>query len=295
MQFVLKALTRVPLWVLYTWGTVIYWITFHVVRWHRDRTERDIARALPEKTPAERNVIVRDSYRHLADIMMEALWGFGASAAALKQRVVIHNAELITRAIAEEQSVILLTAHQCNWEWQSLAAGAQFDIVIDTVYQPIRVEAVDKFFREARGRFGSRFIPRKEFIFDLMSHAGQQRTYALLADQTPKGKDPRHWTPFLHQETAFFVGAGKIARFLDAKVLYVSMRRLRRGYYSMDLKPLAEPPYDDAADTMVVEAYARALEEDIRASPADWLWVQNKWKYKRPVTSYAKPAARSDP
>ena len=176
-----------------------------------------------------------------------------------------------------------LTAHVGNWEWLSLATGAHFGITIDVVYQPQRVEAVDRFLREARSRFGSRFVPRKDFIFDLLSRAGQPRVYALIADQTPKGNDPRQWTRFLEQDTAFFVGAGKIARFLDAKVLYVTMRRLRRGYYSVRLTPLAEPPYDEGADQMVVERYARMLEHDIRDSPADWLWLQKKWKYAKPA------------
>ena len=93
-----------------------------------------------------------------------------------------------------ERSVILLTAHYGNWEWLSLAAGAQFDMTIDVVYQPQRVAAFDSFLREARARFGSRFIPRKEFIFDLMSRADKARTYALIADQTPKMNDPKQWT-----------------------------------------------------------------------------------------------------
>jgi lauroyl/myristoyl acyltransferase len=32
----------------------------------------------------------------------------------------------------------------------------------------------------------------------------------------------------------------------------------------------------------VVERYARRLEAEIRESPADWLWVHNKWKYPKP-------------
>ena len=38
----------------------------------------------------------------------------------------------------------------------------------------------------------------------------------------------------------------------------------------------------DANET-IVERYARSLEHDIRESPADWLWLQNKWKVKRPA------------
>ena len=290
MRVLLKALTRVPLPLLYTWSAVVYFVAFRLLRWRRDRAELDLRNSFPEMRKEERARILRQSYRNLADTLFEAFWGYGASAEALKRRVTIENPGLVTECVDRRQSVILLTAHYGNWEWLSLATGAHFGITIDVVYQPQRVEAIDSFLREARARFGSRFIPRKDFIFDLMSRAGQPRVYALIADQTPKGNDPRQWTPFLGQDTAFFVGAGKIARFLDAKVLYVTMRRLRRGYYSVRLAPLAEPPYGEGADQLVVEQYARRLEQDVRDSPADWLWIQKKWKYAKPAPTTAANA-----
>ena len=30
---------------------------------------------------------------------------------------------------------------------------------------------------------------------------------------------------------------------------------------------------------MIAERYARGLEATVRAHPADWLWIHNKWKY----------------
>jgi KDO2-lipid IV(A) lauroyltransferase len=281
MQFLLRALTRVPLSLLYGFGALMYFVAFHLMRWRRDRAEHDVFNAFPEKDAAERAAIVRRSYRNLADTLMETFWGFGASADAIKRRVTIENAELVLSCVKAERSVVLLTAHYGNWEWLSLAAGAHFGVTIDVVYQPQRVAAVDSFLREARARFGSRFIPRKEFIFDLMSRADKARIYALIADQTPKHKDPKQWVHFLNQETAFFTGAGKIAQFLDATVLYVSMRRLRRGYYSVRLLEIGAPPYEEGADSIIVERYVRNLEQDIREHPADWLWLQKKWKYTK--------------
>ena len=281
MQFLLRALTRVPLSLLYAFGALMYFVAFHLMHWRRDRAEHDIANAFPEKGRVERAAIVRRAYRNLADTLMETFWGFGASADAIKKRVTFENPELVTECVDAERSVILLTAHYGNWEWLSLAAGAHFGITIDVVYQPQRVAAFDDFLREARARFGSRFIPRKEFIFDLMSRADKARTYALIADQTPKKNDPKQWTDFLNQETAFFTGAGKIAQFLDATVLYVSMRRVRRGYYSVRLSEIDAPPYAQGTDKRIVERYARSLEQDIRHSPADWLWLQKKWKYTK--------------
>ena len=283
MRFLLKALTHIPLPILYGFGYLAYFIVFHVMRWRRDRAAADIANAFPEKSAQQRADILRRCYRNLADTIVEAFWGFGASADAIKARVTFEDPELIRRAIDRKQTLLLLAAHHGNWEWLLLAAGAYFPIPIDVVYQPQRIAALDAFLRDVRCRFGGKLIPRKEFVYELLSHAGEPRAYALIADQTPRKKDPKHWTRFLRQDTAFFVGADKIAKFLESPVYFVSMRRVRRGHYVVRLNVLAEPPYENFDDAIIVERYARNLESAIVESPADWLWLQKKWKYAKPL------------
>src|SRR5260221_9421998 len=111
MQAVLKALTRIPLWLMHGFARLIYVVAFRIMRWRRDRAELDVANAFPEKDAQERARIVRDSYRNLADTLVESFWGFGASADALGRRVAFENPELIDQCVAARQSVILLTAH----------------------------------------------------------------------------------------------------------------------------------------------------------------------------------------
>jgi len=284
MRFLLKALTHIPLPILYGFGYLAYFIVFHVMRWRRDRAAADIANAFPEKSAQQRADILRRCYRNLADTIVEAFWGFGASAEQLKARVKFADADLIRRAIDRRQTIVLLAAHHGNWEWLLLAAGANFPIPIDVLYQPQRLASLDEFLRDMRCRFGGKLIPRKQFVYELLSHAGEPRAYALIADQTPRKEDPKHWTRFLRQDTAFFVGAGKIAKFLESPVYFVSMKRERRGYYEVRLDVLAEPPYEDIDDAVIVERYARCLERAILDSPADWLWLQKKWKYAKPAT-----------
>jgi len=254
------------------------------MRWRRDRAERDVANAFPEKSAEWRATLLRQCYRNLADTIVEAFWGFGASAEQLKARVKFADADLIRRAIDRRQTIVLLAAHHGNWEWLLLAAGANFPIPIDVVYQPQRLASLDEFLRDVRCRFGGKLIPRKQFVYELLSHAGEPRAYALIADQTPRKEDPKHWTRFLRQDTAFFVGADKIAKFLESPVYFVSMKRERRGHYVVRLDVLAEPPYEDMDNAVIVERYARCLERAILDSPADWLWLQKKWKYAKPAT-----------
>jgi KDO2-lipid IV(A) lauroyltransferase len=289
MRFLFKALTRIPLPLLYPSSGFVFFVTFHLFRWRRDQVARDLAIAFPERTERERAAILRQSYRNLADTLMEIIWGFAASAEAIKRRVSFENPGIIDHAVATRQSVVLLAPHFCNWEWLLPAGGATFGLPIDAVYQPQRIEAFDAFLREARSRFGGRPIPQSEFVYELMVRAGQPRGYALIADQTPRQEDPKHWTRFLNRDTAFFVGAEKIAHFLDAPVLFVAMRRVRRGHYSVRLEPLAQPPYGtetaeaEGTTSPIMEKFACALERAVLESPADFLWLQKRWKYPRPA------------
>ena len=97
--------------------------------------EEDVARAFPDKSPAERYEIVRQMYRNLGDGLIEALWGYGASAEEFRRRVVMENPELVRHYADAGKTVLLLTAHVCNWEWLFLGAGAHFGIPIDVVYR----------------------------------------------------------------------------------------------------------------------------------------------------------------
>src|SRR3989442_7115322 len=104
MVFLLRSLGRLPLTTLYGFARIIYFVTFYVLRWRRDLAARNLARSFPEKSPAERAVILKQSYRNMSEVFVELLWGWRASAEDLKARMVIDNPELVTRYVAERRS-----------------------------------------------------------------------------------------------------------------------------------------------------------------------------------------------
>jgi len=282
MTFLVRALGLIPLALLYPWGWLVFGIMFYVVRWRREQVERDVALSLPNRSAPDRARIVRDSYLHAADTLIEMLWGFGASAQAILRRVTFENPELILQLEADRKTVVLLTPHFCNWEWLFLAGSARFGFTIETVYQPHRVGWIDRFMVEARSRFGGRPIPREDFVFELMNAPVRPRVYSLIADQTPKRHERKHWTKFLERDTAFYTGADQVTRYLDATVLYVAMRRAARGHYTVRVEVIAEPPFDIAGTEVIMEKFARRAEEAILENPENFLWLQKRWKYPRP-------------
>src|SRR5664279_3057132 len=107
MRLLLTLLARTPLPILYVWSWLIYVGAFHVARWRRDQVERDIDLAFADRTPDERAAIVKASYRHAADMLVEMFWGFAASADALKARVAFENPEMVQRHVDAARSVVL--------------------------------------------------------------------------------------------------------------------------------------------------------------------------------------------
>ncbi len=283
MLLILKALALLPLPVLYRMGDAVFFIAHRLMHWRHDVARANLARSFPEMGDAQREAVLEQSYRNLADLLAEIVWAHRATRSEIAGRVSVENPELITAETRAGRSVLLMTAHFCNWEWQVLAGNSVIDAPMIPVYKPQRLRAMDRFLRETRARFGGVPMPSKQLTRWLLGHRGEPNVYAMVADQTPAADEPKYWTRFLNQDSVFFVGADAVARILKAPVLFVHMRRVGRGQYKMRLSRLADPPYERGADTAVIERYVRVLEQEIRSSPADWLWVHKKWKYAQSV------------
>ncbi|MEO1653002.1 MAG: lysophospholipid acyltransferase family protein, partial [Bacteroidota bacterium] len=200
---------------------------------------------------------------------------------ALKSRIRISNPELFTSFMQNEQSILLMTSHYANWEWMLLGCGAHDLPPIHPIYKPLSNKSMDQMMNRIRSRFGSQPIPKDNTIMSIIQRKKYQEAYGIVGDQAPYHLEEKYWTQFLHQDTAFYEGAEKIARLTKFPVLFAHMQRHKRGYYEITFEVLAEPPYKKMPQNELIEAYVKALEKQILAGPSDWLWTHNRWKYHR--------------
>jgi KDO2-lipid IV(A) lauroyltransferase len=281
-MFFLKLLSRLPLAVLYGVTDLLYFLIYRLGKFRQALSLDNLRRSFPDKPNAEIERIARQSYHNAFDMIAEVIKGADMPPDAIRERMRIRNLELLAPFLSADKPVVLLASHHCNWEWLLLVACLELKVSVDAVYKPLRVAAIDRFMFETRSRFGGNPIAVKDFLVEVMKRRASGRIFALVADQTPPREEEKHWTRFLNQDTAFFVGADKIARILRAPVFFVGIARTRRGYYEATLQPLAQPPYSGEG-TDIIERYARAAEAHIAKHPADWLWMYRKWKYKKPL------------
>ena len=84
---------------------------------------------------------------------------------------------------------------------------------------------------------------------------------------------------FLHQDTAILTGPERIARKLNLPVIFLDTQKVKRGYYTVDMKLITENP-KETPENYITERYARLLEKMILRDPAYWLWTHKRWKHK---------------
>ena len=256
-------------------------LVYRVLGLRRGVIRENISRSFPELSAAERRAVVRDHASRQGELLAECWYGLEMQADELRERVTILNPELLRTGSTPNRPVVLAGAHQANWEWMSLRLSLEFGSGYLAMYKPPHNARIERFLVRLRTRFGGRLTPAKSILKELANFR-QAAAIAMLADQAPRSSPERHWTKFLNQDTAFFLGAEMLGRALRTQVLFVSMRRIERGRYVIGLESLNNPA-ETGEQGAISERYARALERTIRSNPTDWLWSHRRWKLRRPA------------
>ncbi len=276
-----RALSILPFPLLYAVAGLVYFILYYVVRYRRSVVKENLRQAFPDKTEPELKRLEKRFFWRFSQVALEIVKARNMTAEDFHQRVTIKNPELVERCSnGFKDSIVVLSIHQANWEWMLLGATLGLNIPIDPVYKPLHNLTADKLIYDIRSKFGSRPLAMDESMKDILRHRRKFRLFVMLADQSPVRSERSHWTTFMNQEAAFYLGGEAIAKLTKFPVLFVHCRRLKTGYYEIEFKELAAPPYDKKSHH-ITEEYVRLAEEAIREAPESWLWSNRRWKRKR--------------
>jgi KDO2-lipid IV(A) lauroyltransferase len=278
----IKALSRLPFWALYGISTCLYLLAYYVVR-HRHAVVREqLGKVFPAMSEAGRARIHRRFLRNFCDVMVEIIKSITLTEAQMRGRVRLVNPGPALDFLNAGRSLLFVTSHLCNWEWLLHGVALHLGYPVDAAYKPLHDAWAERLALIIRSRFGARLVPAKELLIDHLRRHGIVRALAINADQAPTSTEQRHWSRFLGQDTAFFIGAEQIARAARLPVIYAVMRRVGRGRYEVEFTRLWDGREATAAGE-ITERYARACEADVFASPADWLWTYRRWRLKKPL------------
>ena len=285
-----RLLGRVPLAALYGLASFLGWLTFRFFPYREQVVRENLSKAFPGYNEQQLREVMRRYYLGFAQMLMEIVKSVRMPAHELRRRVRILNLEAPRALLAQGHSVLLVAAHQCNWEWMLLSLSIELGYPLDAAYKPLVNDWAEREMKKVRTRFGSRLVPAKDLLPDILKRRGVVRAVAMVADQEPTTSEHKYWTHFLGRDTAFYMGPEEIARVTRFPVFFIAMRRIARGYYEMEFQPLAAGGAVGPTGSLT-ERYARVVEQQIHAAPPDWPWSHKRWKLKRSLYRHRPRAA----
>ena len=275
-----------PLWVGYLFSDLLFLFIYYIIGYRKKITIQNIKNSFPEKTDREIKIISKKFYRYLCDLVIEIMKMSTISRRQIIKRCTFSTdtTKLIQQLYDQKKNLLFAMGHFGNWEWASPITSLITNYQLFALYKPISSSFFNQFMYDIRTRFGSKLINMNHAWKEMLKNqaSGSIHATAFITDQTPSATNA-YWTTFLNQDTAVFTGIEKIAQKLNCPVVFVSVRKVKRGYYCIHTELIVEDSINTKAGE-ISELHTRKLEEEIRRQPEIWLWSHRRWKHKRPVT-----------
>jgi KDO2-lipid IV(A) lauroyltransferase len=271
-----------PFWLLYRVSDFLYFIIYIVLAYRKKVVLQNLKNSFPEKSNKEINEICKKFYAFFCDWIVEMIKSITISKEQAIKRCYFTDSKLLDKFSSEKKKVIFVLGHLGNFELAGADIAFNTDFQLHVIYKPLSNKYFNKLINKKRVRFGTKIMPMNATFKTMLSLKKSDEVSAtvFIADQTPPLKNS-YWTTFLNQETPIFSGTEVIASKLNYPLIYISIKRIKRGFYEMTPELLCENPADTKKGE-ISDMHTKRLEEDIKIQPEIWLWSHRRWKHKKP-------------
>ena len=292
---IIVVLSKLPLKFHYFMGDILSWFMKNVVRYRSAVVYVNLSRSFPEKSAREIKKIYDAFYKHMGEIVAEAIWFGGSTYRRLYESgiVTVVSAKGVSEIFENTPSMTVLSTHCGNWEILGGLLGYRTDdgetlrvpeSSISVVYKKLSNEISDRVFALNRvaplEEVGTECeVESKNILRFSIKHKDERRMYVYPTDQAPYWGSGRYPIgKFMCQETTAMMGSVGVACKLSHSVSYAKMKRVERGHYELEFIPICMDA-SKVTPEEIMRKYYDLLEEEIRETPCNWLWSHNRWKW----------------
>jgi KDO2-lipid IV(A) lauroyltransferase len=276
----LRLLSSLPLPVWYGFASFLAFLLDKVIRSRRDIIEMQLRACFRDRDEAWIRATRSAFFRNFADVSVEIVKAMTMDADEIRRRVTFEDDAAARAALGAGRSIVIVTSHNCNWEWALLKLCLDMGHPVHAAYKPLTGRFGDRLMLTIRSRFGAEMIAARRLLIRVMRYRGPARMICMVADQAPTSAGVRYFTQFMGLDTAFFMGPEAIAKAGNLPVFYLAMRRTSRGHYRVQFVQIATGDEDFRPGTLI-ERFAAEIEKVTRERPPDWLWNYRRWKVQR--------------
>lgn len=274
-------IASLPFSFLYTFSDFLYYI-LRLSGYRKEVILKNLRNSFPGKNKNEIDIAFRAYYHYLCDLVLETLKTMKMTKKEVSEHCIFNSTQWLDKYFEEKRNILVVMGHYGNWEWAGPAFILKTGIPLSVIYRPLSNPYFEKMTSKMRTRFGTRIIPVNNTLREMVANKGTLTVTAFIADQTA-GPGNSHWTNFMNQDTAVHTGPEKLAKKFNYPVVYMSVHRMRRGYYEITPELLFDQP-KDTAEGEISEVFTRRLEKEIINDSTPWLWSHRRWKHVRNIS-----------
>jgi KDO2-lipid IV(A) lauroyltransferase len=253
---------------------------YRILRRDRRRALEHLALALPEMGAADRDRVVRDTFRSAGGSFAElAQWPWLRR--RLGQVITIEGLDHVDRGLARGQGLIAVTGHVGNWELLA-ATFAHLGYGLSVVARRVNDERFERLVSAFRLRAGVHTILREDAaaLRESLRMLRCGRILALLIDQDTRG--PGVFVPFFGHRARTSPGAAVLALRTGSPVVTAFIERDGQGH-RIRIQPIHgfEPAAGGRPSVEELTAhFTQAIEAQIRRNPSEWVWWHRRWRHQ---------------
>ena len=225
--------TLLPLRILYITSDFLYYLLYYILSYRKKVVFENLRNSFPEKGEEEITELAKKYYRHFGDLIVEVLKLTHMSHRELKKRMDVVNPEIIEKIYDSGRDIAAVVSHYNNWEWLGTSYVLYTRYKAVSVYKPIQNKYFNSFINNLRKKNGAGLAPMNKIVRSIVENRKNnvRNIYGFISDQTPARVEIQYYTTFLNQETPVFLGIEKLASKYDMAVVFMSLRKGKRGHY----------------------------------------------------------------
>jgi KDO2-lipid IV(A) lauroyltransferase len=267
-----------PFRLLYLLSDGLAWLMEYVFHYRQKVINANLKRTFPQRDDQWIQKTRRAFYRNLSDIIVESFKSLSISASTMRKHYRLKNRKVFEKIYAANKGLIMVMGHYTNFEWTAMAVPLLVPQNCFAVYAPLKNPRFNKRIVAIREKFGLKLFRMKETYPFMLNNPDPKPLYVFMADQSPHKQKVRYRASFLDQATPVHLGVENLAKKCDLAVVFIKVRRIKRGYYEMEAKELFRE-VGKTEQYEVTDRHVAALEELILEDPAPWLWSHKRWKH----------------
>ncbi len=272
--------SQIPMSIGVRVGGFLGKLVYYILHKERKKTIRNLTRAFPKKNEIEIKRIAKGCFVNLGKGLFELINLPKLTENNIKKIVTIEGEEHVKKALSKGRGFIFITGHIGNWELMGAVFGIK-GYKVNVIAAPLYDNRINELLIKQRAKHKVKVILRgsQDIKREIIKALRNNESLCILIDQDTKV--PGVFVDFFGRPAYTPSGAASISMRTESPVLMGFITRLSDNTHRINIKPPLQLIDTGGRDSDIKEntaLFTKIIEEQIRKTPEQWVWMHNRWK-----------------